>query len=204
MKVGHSVTSVDEERSRILAAAAQLFERYGYKKTTVEDIALEAGIGKGSVYLRFTNKEEIGIAWLQSLHEGLFEEITDRVAGTGPDEALRQVLVSRVIKRFDIFSRHRRSLDEAVCSLRPQLEDKKKAVHEREAAHIAGLIQEGTAAGTMRSADALGDARTMVLATNSLLPYAVRTEQIGDRDTVLDQATAMAGMLVRAVEAPRG
>lgn len=36
-----------------------MFIRYGFKKTTVEDISRDAGIGKGTVYLHFKDKEEI-------------------------------------------------------------------------------------------------------------------------------------------------
>lgn len=192
---------LEPEREAVLDAASELFERYGYKKTTIDDIALEAGIGKGSVYLRFASKEEIGLAWLRRLHRDLFDDITR--PGSDPRASRRIVgcLVNRVILRFDIFARHRRSLDEALCTLRPQLEEKKRAFHEEEARFLEALINQGVSAGELKSTDPLQDARTMVIATNSLLPYSYRPEQIGDRATVLDQATALAEMLVRALEA---
>jgi TetR/AcrR family acrAB operon transcriptional repressor len=43
----------------ILGAAARLIIHYGYDKTTMGDIAKEAGIGRGLVYLHFKNKDEI-------------------------------------------------------------------------------------------------------------------------------------------------
>ncbi len=49
----------DQMRDRILDAAAGLFLQYGYKRTTVEDIAEAAGIAKGSVYLHFKSKDEV-------------------------------------------------------------------------------------------------------------------------------------------------
>ncbi len=52
--------SVNPEREqRILDAAAQLIIRYGYDKTAVSDIAQEAGISKGAIYLHFQSKEEL-------------------------------------------------------------------------------------------------------------------------------------------------
>lgn len=36
-----------------------LFARYGFRKTSVEDITAVAGVSKGSMYLEFRNKEEI-------------------------------------------------------------------------------------------------------------------------------------------------
>ncbi len=48
-----------ERERRILAAAADLIVRYGYDKTTVEEIARDAGISKGAVYLHFKSKEQL-------------------------------------------------------------------------------------------------------------------------------------------------
>ncbi|GAC1395003.1 MAG: hypothetical protein NVSMB65_13760 [Chloroflexota bacterium] len=36
---------------RILDAAATLLVRWGYRKTTLDDVAREAGVGKGTIYL---------------------------------------------------------------------------------------------------------------------------------------------------------
>ena len=44
---------------RILDTAAGLFSRYGYDKTTVHDIAQEAGISKGAIYLHFESKDAL-------------------------------------------------------------------------------------------------------------------------------------------------
>jgi AcrR family transcriptional regulator len=46
--------------------------RYGYQKTTVEDIAAEAGIGKGTVYLHFQSKEELALSCVDRFQEGVF------------------------------------------------------------------------------------------------------------------------------------
>jgi hypothetical protein len=43
-----------EVREAILDAGERLLAGYGYKKMTIDDLAREVGIGKGSVYLHFT------------------------------------------------------------------------------------------------------------------------------------------------------
>ena len=48
-----------DKDQRILDAAATLFSRYGLKKTSIEEIAQQAGLGKGTVYLYFKSKDEI-------------------------------------------------------------------------------------------------------------------------------------------------
>lgn len=48
----------------MLQAARRLFARLGYSATNVEDIAKEAGMAKGTVYLYFKSKEEVFAAVL--------------------------------------------------------------------------------------------------------------------------------------------
>jgi AcrR family transcriptional regulator len=56
-------------RERILAAAFTLFGRYGFKRTSMEDIASEAGLSRAALYLQFHNKEDIFRALAAGLHE---------------------------------------------------------------------------------------------------------------------------------------
>jgi AcrR family transcriptional regulator len=44
---------------RVLDAAAKLFTHYGFDKTTVSDIAQEAGVSKGAIYLHFESKDDL-------------------------------------------------------------------------------------------------------------------------------------------------
>jgi AcrR family transcriptional regulator len=49
----------EEKQVRILEAALKLFARYGYKKTTVEDIGDELDMTKGNLYLYAKNKKDL-------------------------------------------------------------------------------------------------------------------------------------------------
>ncbi|MCP5103363.1 MAG: TetR/AcrR family transcriptional regulator [bacterium] len=53
------VVDKKEKKDQIMAAALQVFAKKGFAKTTINDIANAAGIGKGTVYEYFSNKEEI-------------------------------------------------------------------------------------------------------------------------------------------------
>ncbi len=48
-----------EKRQRILEAATERFARFGYRKTSIDDVATAAGVGKGTVYLMAKNKEDL-------------------------------------------------------------------------------------------------------------------------------------------------
>lgn len=66
----HSATDqarVDRRRAQILAAATRVFSRRGFQRTTVREVAREAGIADGTIYLYFANKEELLLALLGQL-----------------------------------------------------------------------------------------------------------------------------------------
>lgn len=53
------LTANQDYREVIIKTSRKLFARYGYRKTTIDDIANALGKAKGSVYYYFKGKEEI-------------------------------------------------------------------------------------------------------------------------------------------------
>ena len=56
----------DRKRSAILDAARAIFSRKGYSDTAVDDVAEEARVAKGTLYLYFKSKEELYLAALEN------------------------------------------------------------------------------------------------------------------------------------------
>lgn len=57
----------DRRRAEILAAASRVFAERGYHRTTVRQVAREAGIADGTIYLYFGSKQEVLLALLAEL-----------------------------------------------------------------------------------------------------------------------------------------
>ena len=55
-------------REKLLHAAARCFARKGYAACTVADIAAEAGLGQGSLYVHFKNKEALFLEMIAHEH----------------------------------------------------------------------------------------------------------------------------------------
>mmetsp|Transcript_4268 Transcript_4268/g.7714 ORF Transcript_4268/g.7714 Transcript_4268/m.7714 type:complete len:192 (+) Transcript_4268:790-1365(+) len=53
------MTSLSEKERQIAAAALRVFARYGLKRTTMNDIAEEAGVVRQTLYNVFANKDEV-------------------------------------------------------------------------------------------------------------------------------------------------
>jgi AcrR family transcriptional regulator len=49
----------DSRQSTVLDAALGVFSRYGYRKTSMDEVAHAAGISRQGLYLQFANKEEL-------------------------------------------------------------------------------------------------------------------------------------------------
>jgi AcrR family transcriptional regulator len=59
------VNARQERAERILDAAAELYQRHGYKRVTIDDIAERAEIGKGTIYLHWKTRQALSIAVLE-------------------------------------------------------------------------------------------------------------------------------------------
>jgi len=84
--------AISDKRQAILRAAISVFARCGYFNSKVADIAREAGVADGTVYLYFKSKEEI----LHSIFDRSVEEALDAARKrvqrlTDPREKLRQI-----------------------------------------------------------------------------------------------------------------
>ena len=64
-----TLTNKDDKRALIVDAAARVFAQKGFFGTVVADIALEAKIGKGTIYGYFKSKEDIFFAVFERLVE---------------------------------------------------------------------------------------------------------------------------------------
>ena len=82
----NSSNGTKEERSkrearaeRILDAASELVLRWGYKKTTIDDIAKQAGVAKGTIYLHWKTREELFLALLTREYISIAEKFREHL-----------------------------------------------------------------------------------------------------------------------------
>ena len=65
--------------SQILDAAVQLLIRFGFRKTTIDDVAREAGVGKGTIYLHWKDKNELFRAALWRASQQAIDDMLERL-----------------------------------------------------------------------------------------------------------------------------
>lgn len=99
---------VDKElyRKKIIASAGQIFSHYGFRKTTMDEIASILKMGKSSVYYYFDSKEAIFEAVVMNEANILRNELTTAIkSGVSPVEKMRNYVFVRM-KSFEKLSNY--------------------------------------------------------------------------------------------------
>jgi TetR/AcrR family fatty acid metabolism transcriptional regulator len=181
-----SAADRQQKSTRILQAAMHVFALKGFKSAALEEVAREAGIAKGTLYLYFRDKQELYFkAVLQ-----VFDELEAHVAATasqeaGPLDKLRAVARGQL----EFFSRHRDALRlvagmpaPSLAGLRKRLFGELQERRQRVLQAVTGIMEEARRQGLVR-----GDIETRDL----VLSYVGTVSQAGQE--LVMQAAGEAG-----------
>ena len=165
-------------RARILAAAANRFAAFGYRRTGMAEIARQAGVAAGTLYRYFDSKEEVFRAVIRDLHDAWLARAhaAARPPGTAVERLARLGEASVEFYRENslINSVFRRD-DEIIFA--PLIEELHEQLLRDNVALIADVIRDGIREGTFRAVDPERTAFILfmtgdVLSNQSRYPYA--------------------------------
>ena len=166
----------------------------------MDSVAREAGLSRRTLYLHFENKQGLFLATIGKLVEGLLARLEQEARAAGSPEArLLAMLELRVMHRLDGVADYYQSLDELMARLRPAYLERREQWFEAEAAILARVLEEGMRQGEFARAPSVPLARTLVTATNALLPYSLSPRELGSRKDVERSAADLARLLVRGL-----
>ncbi|MCE7043220.1 TetR/AcrR family transcriptional regulator [Dyadobacter sp. CY312] len=142
-------------REKILLGADKLFQKYGLSKTTMEDIAREAGKGKSTLYYYFKSKEEIFDAIVQQEKGRLFNQIQEEISKVPTAvEKLRTFVTIRFLRLKDISNLYNVMIEEVRDVLNQQPGDfacpYRKQYDQKEANIVKSILQYGIVTGEFR------------------------------------------------------
>lgn len=140
--------------AHLLDIAAQQFASGGYRQTTLEEIAQQAGLSKASIYHYFENKQEL-LCKIFLKVGATFTRVLEPIlaAPLPPEEKLRRAVRCMVqimgenVALFAVFYREEGDLPPA---LRQQLVE----VRQRHTTGLEAILREGMEQGVFRNSDA--------------------------------------------------
>jgi AcrR family transcriptional regulator len=161
----------DPKRVQILEASFTLFAQYGFKKTTIGDIAKAVHIGKATVYSYFENKEAIFAAVL----DGIIAEHSRKAqqamsAAATHEDKLRAWAATLVDFMKEVIEDAAPLTDEALFELLPMAQACREKYERREVALLEQVIAEATADGTFHVKDPRGAATALIVAMRGIDP----------------------------------
>src|SRR5207302_1842610 len=115
------------------------------------------------------------------------------------EDRLRDMLCERVLFRFDSVQHYWQSLDDMLAHIRVKLLERRRKYFDEEARIFAVVIEEGQDANNFRHGDSFDIAKTLLSATNSLLPYSLSVVELGNRDQLAERARKTADILIRGL-----
>jgi AcrR family transcriptional regulator len=170
-----SVESEPKRRHELLRAAERLLRHYGVGKTTVADIAREAGVSVGAVYLEFSSKDDIVKALSGRCYAQVVELMQAALRGRG---SFAERLTEFFDQRLEAFlgsceGQHGHELVHGSCGVVRELHADFCATEEN---MVAELLRGGRRAGELEVPDETLTALALLRIYRSFEPPAIFDE----------------------------
>ena len=149
----HHRKQKSEKKKRIIEAAARVFAAKGFSGTVMADIAVNAGIGKGTIYEYFSSKEELffsGFEWVTE-QTGAAAMVGISALGGSVSERLNHMsesIMNYFVEMKDFFSLVMEFWAASASSQqRDRFKDAFKSSYEEFRQIVSSLIQDGIRQG---------------------------------------------------------
>jgi AcrR family transcriptional regulator len=140
-------------RSSIVEKAREIFAHYGFRKTTMNEIADSVGKGKSSLYYYFNSKEDVYRAVIEKEAETMKKKLIDAVSEEkDPVEKLRIYVVTRMEILNELVNFHQAYSSEYLTNL-DFIQKMRKKYDNEEVSLLKKILQLGAESGTFRIED---------------------------------------------------
>lgn len=164
---------VEERRQQIMDAALVCFARRGYHKTTMDDIVVESGLSKGTLYWYFKNKDDLFFSLVKSFFVDMRQDMDvifkQYTSATDRLRAIAQELVRFFQGAEDFFNVFFEFWMQSTLSEELNEWTSNLLVQYREV--LAGIIAEGIRTGEFKAVDTNPLALAVMAAYDGLAFY---------------------------------
>ena len=188
----------ERRRQQIMVAAKRVFSERGFNKATMEDIAQEAELSPGTLYLYFKNKEELyaslSLRILQYLLIRVEHVIDEKDAG--PDQKLESLMEAMYdVYEFDpliIINMFHLQSSETLKNLSPELMEQIKTLSRKSLNSIAKIFRDGVEQGLFIDRHPVAMADTFWALFSGVVLWLTSKKIIDEEKDYLKQTLAIA------------
>lgn len=146
--------SKTEKKLKVLKAASDCFARFGYDKTTLEDIGKSVGLNKASLYYYYKNKEDIFSDVISREVDQYLNELQRKIKSAKTSENKIQSYLSERVNIYRmLMNLHNLSMD-TIRRFEPIYNELYERMMAREVEFVSEIIQEGIKDGEFRPVEA--------------------------------------------------
>ncbi len=146
-KQGREPGPAESRKTKIIGAAQSVFLKYGYRRVTMNDIAVAAEMSRPALYLVFPRKEDIFAAVVRELAREISAEVNRGLASIRPPvDRLKFICELWMVRPFDWInqSEEAREIYEGSHEFAPEAVAESILTFERDLTATIALFPEGT------------------------------------------------------------
>jgi AcrR family transcriptional regulator len=196
-KVNRNLMPIDDTRDKILKVAVRIFSRYGFQKTTMDEIARTAHKAKGSVYYYFNSKEDLFRAVVQyeinEIKSGLTRVIIQHKETTA---MIKEYLLQRMyLMKFAV--NYHETLKADFTEKYEFLEDIREEFFRFEMDILKAILDKGVEEKALEIKDTTATANVIILAMRAIeIPFYLQ-KRIGQYENTI---TELLDILIKGLE----
>lgn len=129
-------------KTTILSKSRELFEQYGYQKTTLTDIAKSVGKVKTAIYYYFSGKDEIFAELVQTEAEAFNKKLFSKVETANNSIDKLEMYVTTRMELMQQLSERYNFLKLDFFELMPIVEENRSESDKKEIAYVTAILEE--------------------------------------------------------------
>jgi len=192
-------TAAMTKREKILIAAGLVFSKKGFYRATMDEIAQEAAVAKGTLYYNFPSKAKLFAATVTEGMEEIIGQAEKELESDLPfKEHLRHLIRSNFLLYLKYSDLSKIVFNEITSGIDDEVLEEIEKVRVRYIDFISDLLRQGQERGYLKEIDTRLAAVGLVGFLDNLCNYYLKNDRILDREELIDTMFAVlsSGLLI--------
>lgn len=199
----NSEITQDLKRNQILEAAKQMFGKFGFAKTTLEDVANLVGMKKASLYYYYSSKEQLFRDVVKSETDELIRELESTIFKLNSvEEQLKSFVKIRIDYLHKLINLHNLAAS-IIIEVRPICENLYREFSDKQIEIVSKILSEGIKNNQIKNLDLSRTAKVFITAVESITMRDIwksKFSQEIDYKTIEDDSLFLTELLINGLK----